>query len=107
MQGLALIGEYVEALGPCVEFDIVRIALEFCKLAPIHNDLAIISLEFLANSMAHRKLAIDFIDKGGYSVILYLYNTRQSKLYWTNIAFALFSIACHSVAVEKLITQYR
>ena len=107
IQGLCLVGEYSEALNPCLEFDTCRNALDFCKLAPACNALAVVSIEFLGNIMVHRKLAIDFIDTGGYSILLYLYNTRQSKLYWTNIAFALFKIACHSVAVEKLMTHYR
>eukprot|EP01041_Mallomonas_annulata_P009459 gene9459-19643_t len=107
---LKAVVEYVEMLGPVVSEGCTSLVMQICSLnlkpenLPLPPALRMRAVGFLANAMAHKRIAWDFVDQGGVDLLAQLWGSGDTgvSLMQPQLAACLHSIAAHDGPMEKI-----
>jgi hypothetical protein len=91
---LACVADIFDAIGVIISHDIIRVSLDLLSL-PCPYSLLAAGLAFLAKATAHRKLALEFIDRDGLFVLSTIHYSSCGTLLGGIISSCLHTVCGH------------
>lgn len=107
---LAATADYIEALHPSIEADMIGACLDLLSFP--HFPLQLFSLGWFVTALTHKKVASELVERGGVLQMMQLTNSVESNKTFYNLitpyaSFMLTALAKHPQATEALIRDYR